>query len=138
MVVNISVYSKESSNLTAVSGRKPVIIIESKKKRLELLQDEYPDAMIIDVTHLAKDKFVEFSPLYPHGGIPVPFSTPIEAASVEGIWQGLKVFEHAGVDATLFQNRKMKNMKHAIGKCGKYLGHKKGYHGNEVLDEITA
>lgn len=57
--------------------------------------------LIIDVTSKAQNEFVKFSPFYPIGGIPVPFTDDI-AVSVEGIWQGLKVFETADVDPICF------------------------------------
>ena len=68
---------------------------------------------IIDVTSKGPDPWVRFSPFYPHGGIPVPFSPGEVAASVEGIWQGLKVFENADVDPTSLANTKMKGIQRA-------------------------
>ena len=105
--MKISVYSEKSGNFGADSTMKPMIIIESKKKKLETLKDEYPNAMIIDVTSHAVDEFVKFSPFYPIGGVPVPFTEGLVAVSVEGIWQGLKVFEDADVDTTFFSKRDM-------------------------------
>ena len=52
-----------------------MIIIESKRKKIENILKAYPDAIIADVTSNAKDGLVKLSPFYPHGGIPVPFST---------------------------------------------------------------
>lgn len=74
--------------------------------------------MIIDVTSKAQDEFVKFSPFYPNGGIPVPFTEGLVAVSVEGIWQGLKVFEDADVDTTFFSKRDMKNLKRTTRKYG--------------------
>ena len=68
-----------------------MIIIESKRKTIEDIRKNYPDAIIADVTSQARDGLVRLSPFYPHGGIPVPFSEGYTAACVEGIWQGLKV-----------------------------------------------
>ena len=114
-----------------------MIIIESKKKTLESLKAQYPDAMIIDVTSHAQDEFVKFSP-FPNGGIPVPFTEGLVAVSVEGIWQGLKVFEDADVDTTFFSKRDMKNLKRTTRKYGPCLGHRKGVHGEELLGYIEA
>ena len=136
-MVKISVYSEKSGNFVADSKMKPMIIIESKKKKMETLKKEYPDAMIIDVTSHAQDEFVKFSPFYPNGGIPVPFTDDI-AVSVEGIWQGLKVFEDADVDPTFFSKRDMKNLKRTVRKFGPCLGHRKGVHGEELLGYIEA
>ncbi len=54
--------------------------------------------------------WVKFSPFFPHGGIPIPFSQK-KAESVEGVWQGLKVFEKEGIDEFFFYKTDMKNMK---------------------------
>ena len=112
-----------------------MIVIESKKKSEETIKKMYPDAMIIDVTSNAKDEFIKLSPFYPHGGIPVPFMEGKKASCVEAIWQGLKVFENADVDLSLFRNNTMKNLKRTVRKFGKPLGHKKG---TELLGYIEA
>ena len=131
-MMKINVYSEESGNFASDSKMKPMIIIESKRKSLESLKEKYPDAMIIDVTSKAQDEFVRFSPFYPNGGIPVPFTDDV-AVSVEGIWQGLKVFEDADVDTSFFSKRDMKNLKRTTRKYGHCLGHRKGVHGEELL-----
>ena len=136
-MMKINVYSEKSGNFASDSKMKPMIIIESKKKTLESLKAQYPDAMIIDVTSHAQDEFVKFSPFYPIGGIPVPFTDDI-AVSVEGIWQGLKVFEDADVDTSFFSKRDMKNLKRTVRKYGPCLGHRKGVHGEELLGYLTA
>jgi hypothetical protein len=134
----IYVYSEKSDNFASDSKKMPMIIIESKRKPLETLKVQYPDAMIVDVTSKAQDEFVEFSPFYPHGGIPVPFCEETFSFSVEGIWQGLKVFEDADVDTSLFRKRDMKNMKRTTRTFGQCLGHRKGVDGEELLDYLTA
>ena len=149
-MMKINVYSEKSSNFGANSEKKPMIIIESRKRPLESgqkdkngkpilsLKEKYPDAMIIDVTSKAQDEFVKFSPFYPIGGIPVPFTEGLVALSVEGIWQGLKVFEGNDIDTSLFSKRDMKNMKRTTRKYGPCLGHRKGVHGEELLGYLTA
>ena len=82
-----------------------MIIIESKRKKIENILKKYPNAIIADVTSQAKDGLVKLSPFYPHGGIPVPFSDGMTATCVEAVWQGLKVFE--GADVELFDSRKL-------------------------------
>ena len=105
-MMKINLYSKKSANIASVSNsKKKPIIIESRWKSLESLKIKYPDAMIIDVTSKAQDEFVKFSPFYPNGGIPVPFTDGLVAVCVEGIWQGLKVFETADVDRSFFSKR---------------------------------
>ena len=91
-----------------------MIVIESKRKKQDTLLKKYPNAIIADVTSHAKDSLVKLSPFYPHGGIPVPFSDNMTAECVEAIWQGLKVFESADVDVSMFQNGTMKNIKRYI------------------------
>ena len=137
-MMKINVYSEKNGNFASESKMKPMIIIESKRKTTQALKEQYPDAMIIDVTSHAVDEFVMFSPFYPIGGIPVPFTEGLVAVSVEGIWQGLKVFEDADVDTTLFSKCDMKNMKRTTRQYGPCLGHRKGVHGEELLGYIEA
>ena len=115
-----------------------MIVIESKRKKQDTLLKKYPNAIIADVTSHAKDSLVKLSPFFPHGGIPVPFSDNMTAECVEAIWQGLKVFESADVDVSMFQNGTMKNIKRTVRKFGKPLGHRKGVNGMELLGYIEA
>lgn len=115
-----------------------MIVIESKRKKLDTLLKKYPNAIIADVTSHAKDSLLKLSPFFPHGGIPVPFSDNVTAECVEAIWQGLKVFESADVDVNMFQNGTMKNIKRTVRKFGKPLGHRKGVNGTELLGYIEA
>lgn len=116
-----------------------MIIIANKKSKPENLLKKYgTDAVIVDVTSKATDEMVRLSPFYPHGGIPVPFSPSFVAMSVEGIWQGLKVFETCGIDVQMFRNATMKNIKRTVRKFGRPLGHKKGVQGSELLSYIDA
>lgn len=95
-----------------------MIIIESKRKKIENILKKYPDAVVADVTSQAKDGLVRLSPFYPHGDIPVPFSEGYTAACVEGVWQGLKVFEDEDIDISMFSNDTMKNIKRTVRKHG--------------------
>ena len=115
-----------------------MIAIESKRRKRENILKKYPDAVIADVTSQATDGLVKLSPFYPHGGIPVPFSEGYTAMCVEGIWQGLKVFESADVDVNMFANGTMKNIKRTVRRFGKPLGHRKGVNGTELLGYIEA
>ena len=115
-----------------------MIIIESKRKKPATILKEYPDAILADVTSGAKDGLVKLSPFYPHGGIPVPFSEGYTATCVEAIWQGLKVFEGADVDTSLFQNDTMKGLKRTVRRFGRPLGHRKGVNGEVLLGYIEA
>lgn len=127
----------EKSNINYSKSKEPMIYIASKRKSTESIREKYPDAMIIDVTSKAQDEFVKFSPFYPLGGIPVPFTDDV-ALSVEGIWQGLKVFEGVDIDPHMFSKKDMKDMKRTTRKYGRCLGHRKGVHGEELLGYIEA
>ena len=102
------------------------------------MKEKYPNAKIVDVTSKATTGLVKLSPFYPHGEIPIPFSEGQTAMCVEGIWQGLKVFENEDIDPKMFKNDSMKNIKRTIRKFGKPLGHRKGIIGTELLDYIQA
>ena len=115
-----------------------MIIIESKRKKTATLLKEYPNAVLADVTSSAKDGLIKLSPFYPHGGIPVPFSDGYTATCVEAVWQGLKVFEGADVDTSLFLNDTMKGLKRTVRRFGKPLGHRKGVNGTDLLGYIEA
>ena len=109
------------------------IVLGSRRKNEATLKKSYPDAILLDVTSKGVDPWVKFSPFYPHGNIPVPFSPDITAQSVEGIWQGLKVFETADVDTSKFNITTMKNLKRTVHTHGAVKGHRKGVHGDTLL-----
>lgn len=115
-----------------------MVYIESRKRKEKTLRRDYPDAVFIDLTSKAAYPFIKFSPFYPHGKIPVPFSDGAFAMSVEGIWQGLKVFEKEDVDASKFEVDDMKGIKRSVRKFGKPKGHRKGVNGKELLGYIQA
>ena len=116
-----------------------MIIIENKRRKLERIQAEYPNAVILDITSASKLRYAQIlSPFYPHYNIPIPFSEGYYATCVEAIWQGLKVFQSADVDFEMFKNDTMKNLKRTVKRFGKPLGHRKGVHGTELLDYFSA
>jgi hypothetical protein len=115
-----------------------MIYVENKKKSIKTLLKNYPSALILDVTSKGEEPWVRVSPFYPHGGIPIPYSPYWFAESVEGIWQGLKVFELEDIDISKFKVRNMKGLKRTVRKFGKPLGHRKGVDGTELLDYLTA
>lgn len=82
------------------------------------------DAVVIDVSSYADPPYCEFSPMWPHGGIPVPGQDGVTSDSVEGIWQGLKVIR-GRTNPKLFQ-----------GKGEKRGGHKPSGHqyGDDLLN----
>lgn len=115
-----------------------MIIIVSKRSKRENILKKHPNAIIADVTSKATDGLVRLSPFYPHGGILVPFSEGYTAACVEGIWQGLKVFENEDIDISMFRNDTMRGIKRTVRKHGRVLGHRKGVHGTEILGYVEA
>lgn len=115
-----------------------MIIVKNKRCSEKNILAEYPDAIIIDVTSKGTGEWQRLSPFYPHGGIPVPFTTGVTSMSVEGVWQGLKVFETKGVDRESFRNATMKGLKRTTRTNGKCLGHSKGIGGTELLGYIDA
>ena len=116
-----------------------MIYIENKKKRIDKIQEQYPNADILDITSTSEKKYAQMlSPFYPHGHIPVPFSPGMTASCVEAVWQGLKVFQSADVDVELFKNDTMKGLKRTIKRFGAPLGHRKGVNGTELLNYFDA
>lgn len=116
-----------------------MIVIESKRKKPETLLKEYPNAVFCDVTSKSPQLGLrQLSPFYPWGGIPVSFSRGVDASCVEAVWQGLKVFENAGVDTGLFSNYTMKGLKRSSRIFGKVLGHRKGVDGDTLLNYLDA
>lgn len=115
-----------------------MLLVQSRRIALERIQRQYPDATILDVTSRGPEPWVRFSPFYPHGNIPVPFSPGYVSESVEGVWQGLKVFERADVDTARFTVKNMKNLKRSARTYGSVLGHRRGVHGEQLLSYAEA
>lgn len=102
-----------------------MIIVVNKRSSQDKLKKDYPGAAIIDVTSSSPTEFVRLSPFFPHGGIPVPGSN-LQAACVEGVWQGLKVFAGQDIDMSCFSNDTMKNLKRTVRTLGAPKGHRFG------------
>lgn len=116
-----------------------MIYIESKKRKLEKIKEEYPNAVILDITSNSEMRYAKIlSPFYPHGNIPIPFTDGLKATCVEAVWQGLKVFENAGVDFETFKNDTMRDLKRTVRKYGMPKGHSKGAYSKELLGYFEA
>lgn len=102
------------------------------------IEKKYPGATTVDVTSKGPQPWVRFSPFYPLGGIPVPFTPGRTSESVEGIWQGLKVFESADIDLNMLTNRTMRNLKRTQRRFGPTLGHRAGLDGQALLPYLQA
>src|SRR5262249_4515523 len=117
---------------TGPGGVTMAIIVESRRKRRATVEKAWPDALVLDVTSKGEGPWVRLSPFYPHGGIPVPHSPGTFAQSVEGLWQGLKVFEREDIDPSRWQVRDMRGIKRAGRARGRVRGHRFGV-GSAVL-----
>jgi hypothetical protein len=108
------------------------VAVESRRKKLASVEKLWPGAAILDVTSKGGEPWVRFSPFYPHGGIPIP-NTPGETAqSVEGLWQGLKVFEREDIDPGKWAMTGMSAIKRGGKSRGAVRGHRFGV-GSDVL-----
>ena len=114
-----------------------MIYIANKRRKEEGIKKQYPNAIILDVTSKA-GWAQQLSPFYPHGGIPIPNSEEVTGMSVEGIWQGLKVFETQGISYTHFRNTSMRGLKRTVRTLRKPLGHSYGTNSEELLDYLEA
>ncbi|BEL10685.1 hypothetical protein Q0Z83_088760 [Actinoplanes sichuanensis] len=114
------------------------IHVASRRRKPESVRAAFPGATIVDVTSRGPEPWVRLSPFYPHGGIPVPLSPGNVGASVEGIWQALKVFEHSDVDPTKLSVTSMTGLKRTVRRFGPVRGHRAGLDGETLLDYSTA
>jgi hypothetical protein len=112
--------------------------VASRRNSVDSLQRRDSDASLIDVTSCGPLPWVRFSPFYPHGGIPIPFSPDQTGASVEGIWQGLKVFARQDVDPSKLSNTTMRGLKRSARQLGAVLGHRAGIEGDRLLTYAEA
>lgn len=103
------------------------IHVASRRRKRETLLELYPGAQLLDVTSRGPEPLVRFSPFFPHGDLPVPGWPEHRSASVEGIWQGLKVFERDGeIDPARFAITSMRGIKRTVRKYGPVAGHSTG------------
>lgn len=120
------------------------ILVLNRRCQIARLMERYPGYRVLDLTKNSPDEgMARFSPFYPHGGIPVPFSNLV-SESVEGIWQGLKVFRRRDgsvedTDESCFANRTMKHLKRSLRAKGRLccLGHRRVSEG-DVLGYVEA
>jgi hypothetical protein len=122
----------------------PIVIGHRRKGRARLAR-EYPAARIVDVTSQAEEPWRRLSPMFPHGGIPVPGWPGRVSATVEGIWQGLKRFEHDDIDVSLFEwpgRGAVKRTSRGRGRDGsirgQVVGHQFGADPSTLLNYLEA
>jgi hypothetical protein len=109
------------------------IIVESRRKKPDTITKAHPGALVLGVTSRGEEPWIRFSPFFPHGGIPVPNTPGVFARSVEGLWQGLKVFEHEDIDPGRWDITDMQGIKRAGRTRGKVLGHRFGVRSDVLL-----
>ncbi|MFB9177957.1 DUF6939 family protein [Dactylosporangium sucinum] len=114
------------------------IEVVSRRRSATAVAAAFPGAAMVDVTSRAPQPWVRLSPFYPHGGIPVPFTPGVEAQSVEGVWQALKVFDTADVDPAKLTLTTMTGLKRTTRRFGAVHGHRAGLRGDTLLDYETA
>jgi len=110
------------------------VVVESRRKKLASLEKRWLGAAIIDVTSKGPEPWVRFSPFYPHGGIPIPNTPGQTAQSVEGLWQGLKVFDLEDIDPGKWAITNMSGIKRAGKRRGAVRGHRFGVGSDLLLD----
>lgn len=116
-----------------------MIYVVNKKRKLEKVKEEFPNAAILDITSKSNMRYAQIlSPFYPHMNIPIPFTEGLTATCVEAVWQGLKVFDGADVDFATFRNDTMHDLKRTVRKFGMPKGHRKGAYGTELLGYFEA
>jgi len=109
------------------------VAVESRRKKLASVEKAWPGAAVIDVTSKGDEPWVRFSPFYPHGGIPIPNTTGKTAQSVEGLWQGLKVFEREDIDPRRWAITNMAGIKRGGKSRGAVRGHRFGVSSDTLL-----
>ena len=114
------------------------VVVESRRKKLGSVEKLWPGALILDVTSKGVEPWVRFSPFFPHGGIPIPNSPGVAAQSVEGLWQGLKVFEREDIDPGKWAITNMSGIKRSGKSRGGVLGHRFGVGSKELLGYLEA
>jgi hypothetical protein len=114
------------------------IAIDSRRKKPATLAKRWPGATIVDVTSKGLEPWIRFSPFYPHGGIPISNSPGETAQSVEGLWQGLKVFEREETDPSKWAITDMSGIKRGGKSRGAVRGHRFGLTSTELLDYRSA
>jgi Family of unknown function (DUF6939) len=110
-----------------------IVVASRRLEPATLIKRFGAEAVCLDLTSRGPEPWVRFSPFFPHGGIPVPFSPGVSSASVEGIWQGLKVFESTDVDQSKLAVTSMKGLKRTTRRFGRVRGHRRGVSGAELL-----
>ena len=49
-----------------------MVTVQNRRRKIENIEKDFPNAIIIDVTSKGEAPMVKFSPVYPIGNIPIP------------------------------------------------------------------
>ena len=110
------------------------ILVASRRVSPATHLRRWPDAALIDVTSRGPEPWRRLSPFYPHGGIPISGLEGTPAQSVEGLWQGLKVFTHEDTDPGKWEITTMRGIKRsANARRGAVRGHRFGQGNRSAL-----
>ena len=115
-----------------------IVAVESRRKKLASVEKLWPDATVIDVTSKGAEPWVRFSPFYPHGDIPIPNTPSQTSQSVEGLWQGLKVFEREDIEPRKWGITSMAGIKRGGKSRGAVRGHRFGVGSDTLLGYLSA
>jgi hypothetical protein len=81
-------------------GRLVQVIVEvvSRHHGPASIAAAFPRTVVIDVTSRGPRPWVQLSPFYPHGGIPVPFTPGVVATTMTGLKRAVRrhVVGHGG------------------------------------------
>ena len=102
----------------------PIVHVVHRQTSPATLAHRFPGVPVFDVTSRGPHKTL--SPFYFHGGFPVPGMPGTLAESVEGVWQGLKVFEREGADPTHFGKKAGARKRGPSKARGAVRGHRFG------------
>ncbi len=115
-----------------------IVAVESRRKKLASVEKLWPDSTVIDVTSKGAEPWVRFSPFYPHGDIPIPNTPAQTSQSVEGLWQGLKVFEREDIEPRKWGITSMAGIKRGGKSRGAVRGHRFGVGSDTLLGYLDA
>lgn len=112
------------------------ILVARRSQKYLSLQES--GTAVVDVTSKSQTMFVRLSPFFAHMDangqkcLFLPHLPEYRTYSVEGGWQGMKVFENEGIDLKKLDNDKGSKLKRggSSKKRGKVLGH---FNGDQLL-----
>ncbi|KAL6045842.1 BACK domain-containing protein [Balamuthia mandrillaris] len=118
-----SLSTTDPASLMKMLEKEGPILIRPRRMSGELLEELGKQAVLVDITPSSTDnRWRKFGLAYPHGMIPIPGHENKWSMSVEGLYEGLKVFERAGVDRSVMTKTSMKGLRRQEHRNGPLLG----------------